>query len=330
MDKQDRPLRRITGLANWTVPAHSDMFDLEFDAHRSLLAGARAAWADGFAILMSLAQLVAYGYFFYSIWTLPRAVCSGPLAGLLHFIPAAAAVQLAWAIKAVYFMDRAAGSPGGIVSTVARIIRTTVLTLPFSFAPTWIIGGLAWPVLRIGLRGGTNFYDQALMIGQYVQNSLWYVGARRGALSENLAEFSDLTISSRSRYWDIASEATIINVVAMLVLGVGIYVFGLIFVDFKGAVVIASREVDNIVLLFGSFFAAVSILLTSTNTSAIGAIALLERARAVSFACLEEYLSPDAMHRWLLYVPHALVALALYGISLFIFLPRADAILCNV
>ena len=219
MRKQQTPLRRLSGMANWVLPKHSGLFDLEFDRYQSLRAALGPAMTDPFVLVVSLVQIVAYAYFFRTLLLLPDDACNALLPSLLQFAAAAIAVQLLWAVKAVYLFEKAATVGSSMIHVITRIIRTTVITLPFSFMPAWVIGCLAWPFLRINPVSGFRFYDQSLLIGQYVQNSLWYIGASQGGVRENLHDFSDITISSRSRYWDASSEAMVMNVVGMVVLG---------------------------------------------------------------------------------------------------------------
>lgn len=318
MTKRVSPFKRITAHANWAVPPHRDMFDLDFDPHPSLGYAFAPAWTDPVVVITTVLQLLAYSYFGYSLGIVSTGVCSGFLAGLLYFLPAAAAVQLAWALKAVYLLDKAAPRSGSAAGMAWRVLRTGVMTLPFSFAPAWVIGCLAWPFLRIPLTGGSNFYDQSLVIGQYVQNSLWYIGARQGRLNENLHEFSEMTITNRSRYWDVAAEQNLFNLVA---LGV---VIGVMWIAYYAVLETATIPLPwgRSVTGFGGlmFFGAIlyGFLLALVNTTGLAAISILDYLRSEDVAVSEPDLAVDTAGRWILYLPHALAGAAIYGGLLFL------------
>lgn len=319
MRKKQTPLRRLSGMANWVLPKHSGLFDLEFDRYQSLRAALGPAMTDPFVLVVSLAQIVAYAYFFRTLLLLPDDVCNGLLPSLLQFAVAAVAVQLLWAVKAVYLFEKAAPVGSSVMHAIARIIRTTVITLPFSFIPAWVIGCITWPFLRINAVSGFRFYDQSLLIGQYVQNSMWYIGASQGGVRENLQDFSDITISSRSRYWDAASEAMVLNVVGMIVLGC-VFVVGYMLGVADGAPIsVFGRAMPNMVAVLFAYLTVVGVLITITNTCGIAALSILEFSRNTQAAALETDLHEDQQQQWIRFLPHALVGCVAFAAFMFVF-----------
>ncbi len=318
-DKQPSSLRRLSGMANWVLPKHSGLFDLEFDRHQSLRAAFGPAMTDPFVLVVSLLQFIAYAYYFGTLLLFPDNVCYALLPTLLHSLSAAVAIQLLWAVKAVYLYEKAAAIGSSVTHLLVRILRTTVFTLPFSFIPAWVIGCLAWPFLRINAISGFRFYDQSLLIGQYVQNSLWYIGASQGGVRENLQDFGDITISSRSRYWDASSEVMVLNVVGMVVLGCVFamgYILGIVG---AGSVDVLGRTMPGMVAVLLAYLTTVGILLTVTNTCGIAALSILEFSRNTRVATLETELPEDQQKKWIRFLPHALVGCVAYAGLLFVF-----------
>lgn len=329
MKKQESPLRRISAHANWKVSNHTEMFDLSFDPYPSLRSAFIPAWSDPLVFVFSLIQILSYGYLAFTIATLENYFCEDVILGLLTVAPAALAVQVTWAIKSVYLLDKASDKSPSVLFFLWRVVRTSILTLPFSYMPSWIIGCLAWPVLRIDVHGGSNFYDQSVMIGQYVQNSLWYIGGRNGSLNCNFREYSDLTILHRSRYWDAAGEQSIFNIlgfiVAFLILYVGYYFIGdNLSIVFFGLHSLAGFDV----FIFSVFFVCGMIMIV-VNTTGIAAISILEYTRLEDTAIAEPDLPPDRKARWLLYIPHALAGVVLYVIIVYLVLPFPGTLLCK-
>ena len=316
MKNNTSPLRRVASLANWVLPRHTGLFDLEFDPYPSLRNAFAPAMMDVYSIFVTMAQVVGYGYFFLSILSVPSAICKGIGAALLSVLPAIVAVQFLWGMKAVYFFDKASEDTGGFFWGLYRILRTTLLLLPFSCAPSWVIGCVAWPFLRIRASGGFHFYDQSLMIGQYVQNSLWFIGASSGSLRDNIYRFSKLTVENRSRYWDAASEAMVANVVMMTLWGI---VFcGIYFLWFNdgGTLRIMGRAVPSVTAIAVAYLTVVGFFMAITNSCAMAAISILDFCRKTRQARSEKELPFDERQQWRSFIPHALVGIVVYGVLL--------------
>lgn len=188
--------RRLSSLANYSVPKHSGLIDLEFDSFRSIRTAIGPAFADPLILVLSVVQWGAYAAFFWIALTSIQVGCATPGAFLVKLLPWALGLQIIWGVKAVLLLDKAQSLRYGMLSAIYRSVRTGILTLPFSFLPAWVIGCLAWPFVPIALHGSGRFYDQALVVGQYVQNSLWYIGGKHGSLGENVDAFCDITITS--------------------------------------------------------------------------------------------------------------------------------------
>jgi len=329
MNKKENPLRRISAHANWDVPDHTEMFDLNFDPYPSLRNAFIPAWGDPLVFAFSLIQILSYGYFAFTIATLESHFCQNVTRGLLSVAPAALAVQLTWAIKAVFLLDKASDKPASFLSFLWRVVRTSLLTLPFSYMPSWIIGCLAWPVLRIDVHGGSNFYDQSVMIGQYVQNSLWYIGGRNGSLKRNFREYGDLTILHRSRYWDAAGEQSIFNILGFIVIFLVSYAVYYFLGNNASIVLFGKYALTGFHVFIFSVFFACGMVMIVVNTTGIAAISILEYTRIEDTAVAEPDLPPDRKARWMLYIPHALAGMALYGIMVFLFLPLPGTLLCK-
>lgn len=320
MDKHPPRRKNITAHANWKTPAHRNMWDLEFDPHPSLGYALWPVWRDPLIWFMTVLHLLAYAYFAYSLTVLPLVLCQGWMAGLSSVLPAAVAIQLVWGIKSVYLLDKASTLPLQHHGMLWRIVRTALLSMPFSFAPAWVIGCIAWPIIRINIRGGANFYDQSIVLGQYVQNSLWYIGAKNGSLRSNYADFLELTISQRSRYWDCASEQALRNAA-----------LGMIICFLFGAASLAISA-DATLALFGRYpltglsiltflgFTCIGTICSFTNTTGLGALSILDYLKTERQIRDEPDLPPDHLSRWMIYVPHAMVGSILYALFAYVFL----------
>lgn len=330
MKNSTSPLRRVASLANWVLPRHSGLFDLEFDPYPSLRMAFAPAMVDIYSIVVSVAQVIAYGYFFYSLLSLPEAICAGIGPALLSVLPAMLAVQFLWAMKAVYFFDKASEDAGGFFFGLYRIIRTTLLLLPFSFAPSWVIGCLAWPFLRIRASGGFHFYDQSLLIGQYVQNSLWFVGANCGSLRENFHTFSRLTVENRSRYWDAASEAMVANLVMMILWGIAFLLIYFLGFNDGGSVSVMGRIIPNMTAIAAIYLTIVGACMSVTNSCAMAAISILEFRRQTHQARSEDALPLDDRQQWRSFIPHALAGVVVYGVLLRVVLVALGNVDCSL
>lgn len=310
-------LQIISSYANWQVPDHTDVFDLEFDEHHSLRFALAPTWSDPLIWILSVAHLLAYGYFAYGVVLLFGSIYSGLATGFSHFFVAALALQVVWAAKAVYLLDKASGRRHRC-PVIWRVARTAMLGLPFSFAPAWIMGCLAWPILRINVSGGQTFYDQSVMVGQFVQNTLWYIGARDGSLRDNITAFAGVAIGNRSRYWDAASEQTVLSLLGLVVAMPVFYLLLLLgggFTPLPQQITVLFPGVGAI--LFVALLSA-GMVFCIVNTTGLGAISILEYMRTEKQISPEDDLPPDGASRWLLYVPHALVGLLIYLAALLV------------
>jgi len=313
MAKKKGLLERISSHANWEVPRHVDMNDLEFDPHPSLTYAFVPTWGDPLIFMLSLLQIFAYGYFAFSVAELHNLICHGVLYSLVALFPAAFSIQVCWAVKAAYILDKSSNRQPTFFSFCWRVIRTSALTLPFSYAPAWVIGCLAWPFIRIDVHGGSNFYDQSIMIGQYVQNSLWYVGGRNGTLSENVSEYGEMTILHRSRYWDAAGEQATANVGILVVVVIASYALNYIFGDNASADFFGKYHLSGIhaMVFWGAL--AIGVLSMIVNTTGLAAVSILEFSKIEDVVVEEPDLPPDIKKTWMLYVPHAIVGAVLYA-----------------
>ncbi len=328
MNNRPSPLRRLSAHANWDVPKHTGIYDLTFDEHNSLLSSFWPTWRDPLVLGMSLVHLVAYALYIHAVLSLTMEFCRGWMSAIGTFLPFALGVQACWALKAVYLLDKGDQATASI-PVIWRVIRCTLLTLPFSLIPSWVIGCLAWPLLRIGISGGSNFYDQSLMIGQYVQNSAWFIGARNGSIRDNLQTYTDMTILNRSRYWDCASEQTKCNLTVLglaLVIGYVLEVFiGLrLTIDLP---YLGSVDGSKAIIFAGAMVWAACLLVI--NTTGLGAISILAYCRQEGTVAPEADLPADHRRRWLLYIPHAIIGLVIYILLACALLPKTDHIGCN-
>lgn len=320
MDKPPCSRKKLSAHANWRTPAHTNMWNLEFDPHPSLGYALGPVWRDPFVWFLSVLHLLAYGYFAYSITVLPQALCHGWTAALLSILPSAVAIQVVWGIKAVYLLDKANSLPRDHHGMLWRIVRTTLLSLPFSFVPAWVIGCIAWPVIRINISGGSNFYDQSIVLGQYVQNSLWYMGAKNGSLRSNYADFLELTISQRSRYWDCASEQSTRNAAMAMIICTLVGAASLAISNDAVINILGRYPLSGLSILSVFGFTAVGGICSLTNTTGIGALSILDYLKAERQIADEPDLPADHLSRWMNYLPHALVGTILYALFAFIFL----------
>lgn len=328
MNNRPSPLRRLSAHANWDVPKHTGIYDLTFDEHNSLLSSFWPTWRDPLVLGMSLVHLVVYALYIHAVLSLTMEFCRGWMSAIGTFLPYALGVQACWALKAVYLLDKGDQATGS-TPIPWRVIRCTVLTLPFSFVPSWVIGCLAWPFLRIGISGGSNFYDQSLMIGQYVQNSAWFIGARNGSFRDNLQIYGEMTILNRSRYWDCASEQTKCTL-AVLVLALVIGYVLEVFLGLRLAIhlpYLGQLAGSHAIIFVGAMVWAASLLVV--NTTGLGAISILAYCRQEGMVASEADLPPDCRRRWLLYIPHAIVGLVIYGLLAYTLLPGTDHIGCT-
>lgn len=311
-------LKRISSHANWEVPSHMGMSDLEFDPHDSLGYAFTPTWGDPLIFGLSLLHIFAYGYFAFLVADLHHIICGGVFYGLLTLLPAAYAIQVGWAIKAVYIMDKAANSTTSVISFFWRVFRTSLLTLVFSYSPAWVVGCLAWPFIRIDVHGGSNFYDQSLVIGQYVQNSAWYIGGRGGSLSENIGEYSEMTIRHRSRYWDAAGEQAVFNVGGFTLICIVCYVMSYVFGENASVTLFGLFHLTGFdaIVFWGAL--ALGVFSMIVNTTGLAAISILEFSKIENALVPECDLSPDGKGRWMLYLPHAVAGVVLYA-ALFYF-----------
>lgn len=329
MSKKENPFRRISAHANWKVPDHTEILDLEFDPYPSLLSAFVPTWGDPLVFAFSLIQLLSYGYFAFTIATLESHFCESAALGLLTILPAAFSVQFTWAIKAVFLLDKSSVNSTTFFSFLWRVLRTSILTLPFSYMPSWIIGCLAWPVIRINVDGGSNFYDQSVMIGQYVQNSLWYIGGRNGSLKQNLHEYSDLTILCRSRYWDAAGEQTFFNIIGFVIILLISYAANSLFGKSANLTLFGKYVLTGMdVFIFYAMFAC-GLVMILINTTGIAAISILEYSRIEEMAIEEHDLPADRMHRWMLYIPHAIAGIVLYAAMCYLIVPWPGTLQCR-
>lgn len=325
-------IERLSSLANFAVPKHSGLMDLEFDSFRSIRTAIGPAFSDPLILLTSAAQWAAYASYFWVMLSSIDSGCATPLSFLGRMLPWALALQVIWGVKAVLLLDKAQSQRYGMLSAIYRAVRTGFLALPFSFLPAWVIGCLAWPFVPIALHGSGRFYDQALVIGQYVQNSLWYIGGKHGSLGENVDAFCDITITSRSRYWDIAAEATVFNLGGFVFAGV---LLAIGYVVMRLELGVFPRPSDYGVTLpplslaTMLYLVAVAMSIIVINTSAIAATSILEYCRLTRQVRLEEKLPHDNGSAWARYIPHAIVGsifLVLIGTQL---LPKSLHLACE-
>lgn len=300
---------RLSSHANWDVPSAEDIFSQDFDPHHSLVYAFTPTWKDPLVVALSVLQLLAYGYFAHLLGMFPALSCSGVKSAFVALLPAAVAIQLFWGMKAVYLFDKASTRETGLVSIFWRTIRTALLGIPFAYIPTWVIGCFFWPFVRIGLHGGSNFYDASVVVGQYVQNSIWYVGGRQGALLENLHAFGELTIKHRSRYWDAAGEQTTLNLVALIFAYIVLMIGSPVFSEtpFSGFYWL---------ILFGACF--MGFVFNIVNTTGMSALSLLEYSAKANLATAEPDLTPDDKSRWILYIPHAIAGGVIYAVFFYL------------
>lgn len=324
MARRKSLLARLSSHANWKVPGHYDMQDLEFDPHDSLVYAFVPTWGDPLIFMLSFLHIFAYGYFAFSVANLDSALCHGVLSALMSLLPAALSIQVCWAIKAAYIMDKASNRRPTFFSFCWRVIRTSALTLPFSYMPAWVIGCFAWPFIRIDVHGGTNFYDHSILIGQYVQNSLWYIGGRNGTLSENVSEYGEMTILHRSRYWDAAGEQTSANIGVLFLVVIATYALHFVFgnnasADFFGKFHLSGI---NAIIFWGGL--AFGVLTMIVNTTGLAAVSILEFSKIENAIVEESDLSPDGKKTWILYIPHAIAGLVIYSFFFYFvfFTPR--------
>lgn len=322
-------LKRLSSHANWKVPSHSGMSDLEFDPHESLAYAFKPTWGDPLIFGLSLLHVFAYGYFAFLVAGLTTLICGGVFYGLLTLLPAAYAIQLVWAVKAVYIMDKASNSASSLLSFVWRVVRTSLLTLVFSYAPAWVVGCLAWPFLRIDVHGGSTFYDQSLVIGQYVQNSAWYIGGRNGSLLENVTEYGEMTIRHRSRYWDAAGEQAVFNVGGFTVLCVLCYVGSYIAGDYASATLFGIFQLTGFAAMVFWGVLALAVFSMIVNTTGLAAISILEFSKLENVLVAEPDLAPDEKKRWMLYLPHAIAGFTLYGALFYLVFILPLPLLCK-
>lgn len=314
-EKPIRPLRRLSSMANWRLPSDGDWSDIEFDPYPSLATALPLTWADFFILCLTPVHIAAYAWFGASLLVPPRTLCANPLPALLPIIVSGWAIQLVWAAKAVYLMDKAAPKAAGFFSFLWRGLRTSLLGLPFSFLPAWVIGCLVWPFLRIDLRGGTHFYDFSLLIGQYAQNSVWYVGARQGSVAQNFEAFALITTRNRSRYWDTAAEQGQTNALlgGLVYVAFGILAAASSLLPHASVALGPFRNLEPLLagaLVAGIVFGCICMVV---NTAGLGALSLLEYAKHEEVAADEAPLPVDARSRWLLYLPHAIAGVTVYG-----------------
>lgn len=312
--------RKISAHANWRIPRHSNLWDLDFDPHPSLRYAFGPVWGDPLVWALSALHIFAYGYFGYALATLSMEVCRGWLHALGFALTAALGIQVVWAMKAVVLLDKANSLPRDVVGTLWRIVRTAAISLPFSLVPSWVIGCVAWPVIRINIHGGSHFYDQSIVLGQYVQNSIWYIGAKNGSLRENYVDYLDLTILQRSRYWDCAAEQSYFNTAiaffACVVLGgLMVYAGDSLVVSLLG---LASLSGAHTLLFFAILI--VGFIFSVINTTGLGAVSILEYLKNEKQIADESDLQPDQLSRWMVYVPHALAGSVIYLLFLYVFL----------
>lgn len=209
-DSLKSSLLRLAGLYYWEPPDREESFLLiNFDAEKA----STYHWQElpeksqppmvkfGLGLMvMLLSMVILYQLFFY---TLLAFVKQGDLGALLL---AGALLQLGYAISYTAIADYYLGQDTGFLSTCYRIIRTSLVLLPFSLIPEWMIGCLLWPFVPLRLRGETHFYDHGFTIGPMVKYSLAFISTSPGSLKNNLSRMATLATSHRTRYFDVTTD----------------------------------------------------------------------------------------------------------------------------
>lgn len=298
-------LRRLSSVSNFNVPKHSGLFDLHFDPYQSIKSALAPAFSDLVVVLLSFLHIASYAYFIRSVFGLSSLECVNIVNFFEKTLPGAILIQVLWSAKSIYLLDKAVLDEHQPGNYLVRLFRSTLLTLPFSYIPSWIIGCVCWPFIPIRLYGDGKFYDHSIVIGHYVQLSLLYVGARNDSISNNMSAFCDIANTSRSRYWDIFEEAAQINILLMLAIaglcGLGYYILPL---NLDSLERIADMGVSADGFWLFVFVLLSCLVINIVHTAAIAATSILEFSRTTRQVLLEEELPVARTFQWAKFLPH--------------------------
>lgn len=322
--------RRLSSVGNFDVPKHSGLGDVVFDPHQSIRTALFPAYSDGIVILLSILHMVSYVYFLYSVFGLASLECVTLTTFFAKTLPGAVLIQFFWSAKSTYLLDKAVLDDKPTGNYVARLLRSTVLTLPFSYIPSWIIGCLCWPLIPIRLYGSAKFYDHSIVIGHYVQASLLYVGGRNDSFSNNLDAFCDIANTSRSRYWDIFEESAAFDISLMLLLTLPCWL-GYKFIDLDLERI---EQFVGIGVTQDGFWLFLFIVLSCLafniiHTVAITAVSILEFSRTTRQVAIQEELPPASPFRWATYIPHMAIGALVFVMLAVIAAPSGLNFRCN-
>ena len=297
--------RRLSSVGNFEVPKHSGLGDVVFDPHQSIRTALFPAYSDGIVILLSILHMASYVYFLYSVFGLASIDCVTINTFFANTLPGAALIQLFWSAKCTYLLDKAVLDDRPSGNYLIRVLRSTFLTLPFSYIPSWIIGCLCWPFIPIRLYGSAKFYDHSIVIGHFVQASLLYVGGRNDSFANNLEAFCGIANTSRSRYWDIFEESAAFDISLMLLLALPCWL-GYMFIDLDleriGRLAGVGVSQDGFWLFV--FVVLSCLVFNIIHTVAIAAVSILDFSRTTRQVMTQEELPPARAFEWAKFVPH--------------------------
>ncbi len=322
--------RRLSSVSNFDVPKHSGLFDLHFDPYQSIRSALAPAFSDLIVILLSILHMASYAYFIHSVFGLSSVECVTITTFIEKTLPGAILIQLCWSAKSIYLLDKADLDERRSSNYLWRLLRSTILTLPFSYIPSWIIGCMCWPFIPIRLYGDSKFYDHSIVIGHYVQLSLLYMGARNDSFSNNTSAFCDIANTSRSRYWDIFEEAAQIDILTMLAFaGLSLVGYFVLALDLDTIGRVAGMGVSEegfwlfIVVLLSCFVTNI------VHTSAIAATSILEFSRATRQVTLEDELPAATPFQWAKFLPHMTVGVFVLVCTVGLLVPDMLNRACN-
>lgn len=330
MRRQIGFFRRLSSVGNFDVPKHSGLGNLVFDPYQSIRTAFLPAYSDGIVVFLSVLHMASYVYFLYSVFGLASLECVTFTTFFAKTLPGAVLIQFFWASKSTYLLDKALLDDRPTGNYLTRLLRSTVLTLPFSYIPSWIIGCLCWPLIPIRLYGSARFYDHSIVIGHYVQTSLLYVGGRSDSFSNNLDAFCDIANTSRSRYWDIFEESAAFDISLTLLLALPCWLgYQFIELDLEAIQQFVGIGVTQDGFWLFVFIALCCLAFNIIHTVAIAAVSILEFSRTTRQVAIQQELPPARAFEWATYIPHMAVGALVFVMLAVIAAPSGLNFRCN-
>jgi len=312
---------RLARLHHWDHQKHSDTWAVNFDpTQASLYFWSRlpsfmhpqvfGALCFTTLVVIQTALYLLWAKGFFDLMDHPTWEGSGRM--LKYCI----VLQLSYAMFFTVLSEGYQQRASSLKSVIARILRTTLLLLPFSFIPEWVIGCILWMFVPLKLSGAVRFFEHSLHIGPAIRYSLAYLGAAPGTLSENLSRISVIATDHRTRFFDITVDTSRRIMFAIGLVGcawIACAKGGLFSV---ATVALWGRVVPIDLFRIYAFVGVLAAAMSYFALNAVGSIFALDFLATRNPKSTESALPASSGHEWLYFIPHAIYGFLAYALMI--------------